>query len=34
MGAGQAGAVGGLNGAKLKPRAKSDRGGVATAEEY
>jgi hypothetical protein len=34
MGAGQAGAVGGLNAAKLKQRPKSDRGGVATAGEF
>jgi hypothetical protein len=33
MGAGQAGAVGSLSAAKLKPQAKSDRGGVATAGE-
>ena len=33
MGAGQAGAVGGLKAPYLKPQAKSDREGVATAGE-
>jgi hypothetical protein len=34
MGAGQAGAVGGLKPPDLKPQAKTDRGGVATAGEF